>query len=63
MPWRGSRAVATLAVMIATVGVALVQLVPLDSSRALVVGILLILFGLKWLRKAILHVARPESAA
>src|SRR5579884_1786846 len=57
--WRSSllgafAAVATLAVIIATLGVALVQLVPIDTLR-LVVGILLILFGLKWLKKAILR--------
>jgi len=57
--WRSSllgafAAVVTLAVIIATLGVALVQLVPIDTLR-LVVGILLILFGLKWLKKAILR--------
>ncbi len=57
--WRSSllgafAAAATLAVIIATLGVALVQLVPIDILR-LVVGVLLILFGLKWLKKAILR--------
>ncbi|HEX7734209.1 MAG TPA: hypothetical protein VF458_05090 [Ktedonobacteraceae bacterium] len=59
MNWRSSllgafAAVATLAVIIATFGVAIVQLVPIDILR-LVVGIILILFGLKWLKKAILR--------
>src|SRR5437588_6171855 len=44
---------ATLAVIVATLGVALVQYVPIYVLR-LVVGIVLILFGLKWLTKAIL---------
>lgn len=57
--WRSSllgafAAAATLAVIVATLGVALVQFVPLDALR-LVVGIILILFGLKWLKKSILR--------
>jgi uncharacterized membrane protein len=57
--WRSSllgafAAAATLAVIVATLGVALVQIVPLDALR-LVVGIILILFGMKWLKKAILR--------
>ena len=47
-------AAATLALIIATLGVALVQFVPIGILR-LVVGIILILFGLKWLKKAILR--------
>jgi uncharacterized membrane protein len=57
--WRSSlagalAAAATLAVIVATLGVALVQLVPIEALR-LFVGIILILFGLKWLKKAILR--------
>jgi uncharacterized membrane protein len=57
--WRSSlagafAAAATLAVIVATLGVALVRYVPIDILR-LVVGIILILFGLKWLKKAILR--------
>jgi uncharacterized membrane protein len=57
--WRSSlagalAAAATLAVIVATLGVALVRYVPLEYLR-LVVGIILILFGLKWLKKSILR--------
>jgi uncharacterized membrane protein len=45
-----------LAVLVGIFGVALVQWVPLDVLR-LVVGAILILFGLKWLKKAILRYA------
>jgi uncharacterized membrane protein len=47
-------AAATLALIVATLGVALVKYVPIDILR-LVVGIILVLFGLKWLKKAILR--------
>src|SRR5438876_10417474 len=45
-------AVATLAVFVATLGVALVTLIPLNVLR-FVIGFLLLLFGLKWLKNAI----------
>lgn len=59
MNWRSSlagafAAAATLAVIVASLGVTLVRFVPLDTLR-LVIGIILILFGLKWLKKAILR--------
>lgn len=49
-------AVAVLALLVATLGVALVQWVPLDALR-LVIGTLLLLFGLKWLKNAIMRYA------
>src|SRR5438876_1410235 len=57
--WRSALAGAfsaavTLALIVATLGVALVRYVPIDILR-LAVGIILILFGLKWLKKAILR--------
>ncbi len=47
-------AVAALALIVGTLGTALVRYVPIDVLR-FVVGILLVLFGLKWLKKAILR--------
>jgi uncharacterized membrane protein len=49
-------AAATLAILVATLGTALVQWVPLDVLRT-VIGTLLLLFGLKWLKNAIMRYA------
>ena len=49
-------ATATLAVIIATLGVAIVTIVPELLLKG-VVGSLLLLFGLRWLRKAVLRFA------
>jgi uncharacterized membrane protein len=63
--WRSSlvgafAAAATLAVIVGTLGVAIVQFVPINVLR-LVVGIILILFGLKWLKKSILRYSGLKS--
>ncbi|HTW08773.1 MAG TPA: hypothetical protein VME46_14755 [Acidimicrobiales bacterium] len=47
-------AIALLAVLVATLGPALVYLVPIDVLRVVVGGLLLV-FGLQWLRKAVLR--------
>jgi Ca2+/H+ antiporter, TMEM165/GDT1 family len=49
-------ATATLAIVVATLGVALVAIVPEHLLKG-VVGALLLLFGLRWLRKAVLRFA------
>ncbi len=49
-------AAAALAVLVGVFGTALVLFIPIGALR-LVVGILLILFGLKWLKKAIMRYA------
>ena len=59
--WRSSllgaaAAAGALAVIVAVFGTAIVTYVPLDALR-LVVGLLLVLFGMKWLKKAILRYA------
>lgn len=47
-------AIGVLAVLVAALGPALVYLVPIDVLRV-VVGALLLVFGLQWLRKAVLR--------
>jgi uncharacterized membrane protein len=63
--WRSSLAgtalaVVALVVIVAIFGTALVAFVPIEALR-LVVGLLLVLFGLKWLKKAILRYARLKA--
>src|SRR6266436_4468551 len=53
-------AAATLALLVATLGAALVQWVPFDALR-LVIGTLLLLFGLKWLKNAILRYSNLKT--
>lgn len=49
-------AVGVLAVLTAILGVGVLRYVPLDVLRG-IIGVLLLLFGVKWLRKAILRFA------
>ena len=53
--WRGrAAAVLVLGAVVAALGPAIVRWVPIDSLRIVVGGILLV-FGLQWLRKAVLR--------
>lgn len=59
--WRSSlagtaAAIGALAVIVGIFGTALVKWVPIESLR-FAIGLLLVLFGLKWLKKAILRYA------
>jgi uncharacterized membrane protein len=53
-------AVLALAVLVAILGVAVLRFVPLDVLKG-VIGALLLLFGLKWLRNAILRFAGKKA--
>ena len=52
--WGAAAAALTLAALVGIFGTALVTLVPLDLLRV-IVGVVLVLFGMKWLKKAILR--------
>jgi uncharacterized membrane protein len=52
--WGTAAAAATLAALVAVLGTALVQFIPIVTLR-LIVGVILVLFGMKWLKKAILR--------
>lgn len=52
--WGAAAAALTLAALVAVFGTALVQFVPIETLR-LIVGVILILFGMKWLKKSILR--------
>jgi uncharacterized membrane protein len=49
-----------LAIIVAALGASLEQLVPIDALRV-VVGILLLIFGMQWLRKAVMRSAGLKS--
>jgi uncharacterized membrane protein len=58
--WGAAAGVAVLALVTAVAGYALVEWLP-ESALQLTVGTLLLIFGLQWLRKAILRAAGVEA--
>ena len=53
-------AVAALVALVLVLGLAVLRFVPIDVLRG-VIGVLLLLFGLKWIRKAILRFSGKKS--